>query len=254
MSRNLLQNIAGLWSPSLGPSGYTLLDRSGRGNHGALTNMDSSDWVMRNGLPALDLDGSDDYVDAGTKSLPITSAVTLSMWANFSAMTASTFYTFFSFGGFIANGWLFQRTNTDVLRFAWNGDNFLNGPAFTTANALTHLCVTAVGQSIVFYVDSIATTGVRGLGSANFAASGAQAINIGRRADSATQYTAGAVFEVALWPLVLTSTQIRQLFTLGAGGLGRLAIQGPPRHAYKAAGVKTYLFINRNSIIGGGTI
>lgn len=234
MSRNLLQNIVGLWSPSLGPSGYTLLDRSVRGNHGTLTNMDSSDWVMRNGLPALDLDGVNDYIDAGTKTLPITSAVTLSMWANFSAMTASTFYTFFSFGGYIANGWLFQRAgDINSLRFAWNGDNFFNGPVFSTANALTHLCVTAVGQSIMFYVDSIATTGTRGNGAANFATSGAQAINIGRRADSATQYIAGAVFEVALWPLVLTSTQIRQLFTLGAGGLGRLAIQGPPRHAYK---------------------
>jgi hypothetical protein len=232
MSKTILQGLVGAWCPSLGPSGYTLLDRSVRSNHGTLTNMDAgSDWVMRNGRPALDLDGSDDYVDAGTKTLPITSAVTLSMWANFSAMTASTFYTFFSFGGYIANGFVFQRSgDLNILRFAWNGDNFFNGPAFSTANSLTHLCVTAVGQSIIFYVDSVATTGARGNGVANFAASGAQAINIGRRADSATQYIAGAVFEVAVWPLVLTSTQVRQLFVLGAGGLGRLLT--PQRRSY----------------------
>ena len=66
MSRNLLTGLVGAWCPSLGPSGYTLLDRSGRGNHGTLTNMDAGAWVGSNGW-ALSFDGTNDYVVIPTR-------------------------------------------------------------------------------------------------------------------------------------------------------------------------------------------
>jgi hypothetical protein len=60
---SLRQGLVGAWCPSLGPSGNTLIDRSGYGNHGTLTDMDAAtDWVSGRFGWALDFDGSDDYV------------------------------------------------------------------------------------------------------------------------------------------------------------------------------------------------
>ena len=51
----LWKGCVGLWMPSLGPTGLTLRDISGYGNHGTLTNMDpATDWVMTEKGWALD--------------------------------------------------------------------------------------------------------------------------------------------------------------------------------------------------------
>jgi hypothetical protein len=58
---SLRQGLVGAWCPSLGASGFRLIDRSGYGNHGVLTNMDpGTDWVASGGKGALDCDGTDD--------------------------------------------------------------------------------------------------------------------------------------------------------------------------------------------------
>ncbi len=63
---SLRQGLVGAWCPSLGPSGNILIDRSGYGNHGTLTNMDAAtDWVGGRYGWALDFDGIDDVVNCG---------------------------------------------------------------------------------------------------------------------------------------------------------------------------------------------
>ena len=53
----LWRGCVGAWCPSLGPTGLTLRDWSGFGNHGTLTNMDpGTDWVLSGGRYALDFD------------------------------------------------------------------------------------------------------------------------------------------------------------------------------------------------------
>jgi hypothetical protein len=60
---SLRQGLVGCWVPSLGASGFRLIDRSGYGNHGVLTNMDpGTDWAPSGGKLALDFDGSNDEV------------------------------------------------------------------------------------------------------------------------------------------------------------------------------------------------
>jgi hypothetical protein len=60
---SLRQGLVGAWCPSLGASGFRLIDRSGYNNHGVLTNMDSNTaWVTSGGKGALDFDGVDDRV------------------------------------------------------------------------------------------------------------------------------------------------------------------------------------------------
>ncbi len=70
----LWQGLVGAWASSLGPTGATLRDQSGRGNHGTLTNMDpATDWVVGEKGWALDL------VAASSQYIPVDSLVS-SAW------------------------------------------------------------------------------------------------------------------------------------------------------------------------------
>ncbi len=78
----LRDGLQGLWVPSLGPTGLALRDVSGRGNHGALINMDpAADWVTTEKGWALDFDGSNDHV-MGSKPLQFADPnfLTVSVW------------------------------------------------------------------------------------------------------------------------------------------------------------------------------
>jgi hypothetical protein len=72
----LWRGCIGAWAPSLGPTGLTLRDWSGRGNHGTLTNGPS--FAVDGGKYAITLDGSNDTVLAG--SIPSLSQGTWSCW------------------------------------------------------------------------------------------------------------------------------------------------------------------------------
>ena len=62
----LWRGLVGAWMPSLGASGGTLFDISGRKNHGTLTNMDpATDWVPTEKGMALKFDGISKFVDCG---------------------------------------------------------------------------------------------------------------------------------------------------------------------------------------------
>jgi hypothetical protein len=80
---SLSEGLVGAWCPSLGATGYRLIDRSGYGNHGTLTNMTSDDWVVSGGAGALDFDGVNDYVDCGVNAGNLTekSTFSVSAWA-----------------------------------------------------------------------------------------------------------------------------------------------------------------------------
>lgn len=73
----LWRGCVGAWNPGLGPTGLTLRDWSGFGNHGTLTNMvPGEDWVASQGRYALDFDGVNDWVSFSVPSLG-SSAITL---------------------------------------------------------------------------------------------------------------------------------------------------------------------------------
>jgi len=62
---SLRQGLVGAWCPSLpnGGSGNLVIDQSGFGNNGVLTNMAADDWVSSQYGRALDFDGVDDLVE-----------------------------------------------------------------------------------------------------------------------------------------------------------------------------------------------
>jgi hypothetical protein len=69
---SLRQGLVGAWCPSLGASGLSLIDRSGRNNHGTLTNMAGQDnWPSSGSGVSINFDGTNDYADLGSR-LPST--------------------------------------------------------------------------------------------------------------------------------------------------------------------------------------
>ena len=90
---NLWEGLVGAWSPSLGPTGGTLYDHSGYGNHGTLTDMDpATDWISTPHGWALSFDGSNDYINVGNVSvLDITKALTICTMARAAANTVGAF-------------------------------------------------------------------------------------------------------------------------------------------------------------------
>lgn len=89
--QSLRQGLVGAWCPSLGASGLSLIDRSGRGVHGTLTNMGGqSNWRANGTGVALNFDGTNDFVTLPASS-DRSSVVWVSMWWRLTtAITPST--------------------------------------------------------------------------------------------------------------------------------------------------------------------
>jgi len=80
---SLWKGCCGAWNPGLGPSGLVLRDNSGLGNNGTLTN--GPTFAASQGKYAMNFDGTDDFVDAGTgvsQSFDLAKAFTASVWVN----------------------------------------------------------------------------------------------------------------------------------------------------------------------------
>lgn len=79
---NLWDGLVGHWAPPLGPTGLTLFDVSGNGNHGALTNMDTADdWVVGERGWANGYDGVNKHINAGNSFVfDLVTGITVSCW------------------------------------------------------------------------------------------------------------------------------------------------------------------------------
>ena len=149
---SLRQGLVGAFCPSLGASGFSLIDRSGYGNHGVLTNMDpGTDWVASGNGLALDFDGSNDYVNARIPTIELsTDGCTLSIWYRNStgttgvyvalcSSTSGTQFLIFQASGSAIN--LAQRNNaggdTSTSGGTWQSANWKSIVAVSTPSALT---------------------------------------------------------------------------------------------------------------------
>jgi hypothetical protein len=85
---SLRQGLVGAWCPLLGATGLTLIDRSGRGVNGTLTNMGGqNNWRANGSGVSLNFDGTNDYVDLA----PVfsgRSVVTVSFWGRPTSTTS----------------------------------------------------------------------------------------------------------------------------------------------------------------------
>lgn len=239
----LLDGIVGCWSPSLGATGYRLMDRTPCDNHGTLTNMDAgTDWVAKppRGL-CLDYDGVNDYTDYGTQvNLGGATYASFSAWvwrATLGDLDAITRYNTNLSGGnlrgdsFGVTTWtaagqvsLIVRgtASTDYLAFysteqivasAWNhiaAAVFVNGTSSTCVMSLNGKPATV-------------NTSHSGTRPTSFAANNSVAWqSMSYIATSGTRfYDSGRIGELAVWRAPKTVAELCELNRLGDGWIGR---------------------------------
>ncbi|MBI4159560.1 LamG domain-containing protein, partial [Candidatus Wolfebacteria bacterium] len=208
--------LVGYWSMNEGTGSYAG-DSSGNKNTGTLVN--GPTWVDGKRGKALNFDGVDDYVDAGSNSITGTSPFTLSAW--FNARTHTDYGVAVSIGTENANGqaayigWVTtaQIGTNNSLGGGWWGTNYGSG---ITSSGWHHVVMTFAGGSggaTKIYVDN-----VEKVSTAFTPNLGTQKIQFGLR----TVYEFnGLIDEVRIYNRVLSATEIQALYKSGAATVGK---------------------------------
>ena len=243
---SLRQGLVGAWCPSLGASGLSLIDRSGRNNHGTLNNMaGQSNWRPSGGGVALNLDGTNDYVSLNRlQYIEGQSRLSVSMWVSF-VQSPSVNYGLFSYGaaGGFNNDILFGYSSNAFFIQVNNGTDGNNNWS-ATVTGMNHLLFTFDGTKttatdrVALFINGqeIAYTGSFSY-PATIAGSASHVGLIGSYASSISGwYIPGQFDDIRLYNRALTLAEIRVLASRRGIGLQPL----PDR----AAGLPRKLSVN----------
>jgi hypothetical protein len=239
----LWDGVVGYWAPCLGPSGTRLHDVSRYNNWGTLTNMDAAtDWVVDGGQYALDFDGSNDQV-ATLGKLPTTASRTVTQWVY--GRSSATQYCFGAGLTQYTQGWFFGLENGGQLTITQFGLAIKESAAFPL-NAWQFIGASHNGNAWTLYRNGVSVnTGTMTTSPT------AHPIFIGSYGGGG--YWNGLVDESVVWNRQLTPNEVRTLYNLGRGGM----LERKRRRRYysvQADAVRSYLFVNRGQVIGGGTL
>jgi hypothetical protein len=213
---SLRQGLLGAWCPSLGASGFRLIDRSGYGNHGTLTNMESTDWVASGGLGALDFDGVNDQI---TSTVPIPSAsITFSAWIYIRTLDSTFRYICGVQNSGLDGGRMLRINSSNQMQFEIIGSSVkdVNGVTLTTNKWIHIVGVKNDSESSAYLyqdgnqVGSVSLTGVTySAVLSNF--------KIAARPDASSNYFNGQLDDIRLYTRALTPAEIQLLYTGGRG-------------------------------------
>jgi hypothetical protein len=235
--RSLWRGCVGAWGTSLGPSGSTIFDQSGYGQHCTFNNMEpDTDWEINGGAYSLRFGGTNEYAEASLVNNPISglSQCTLSGWMSRTSATSVVF------------GYANNISNTSRISMLWFTDGVLyctvNNSADMYPNASLgstgtfHLAITFDGNQatnitkLSLYVNgkltALANAGALGP-SVTASASNLNRFWIGR---DLTRYTTGYVGDVMAHSRMLTQKEISLLATRPG-----IAYETTQRRSYKAA-------------------
>jgi len=152
----------------------------------------SGNVILMNSKPSVQFDGTNDFLSTTSFSL-VTNDISLINVFKFNALTS--FQTFISFGGFVTNGFLFQRPNIDVYRYATNGIFSDYGNTLTTNQSLIELYDMSTGFTDVYRNTNLLNTNLQ-----TTSINGSNVLEIGRRADSSSQYSTINAQEFIIYP------------------------------------------------------
>jgi hypothetical protein len=242
---SLRQGLVGAWCPSLGASGLSLIDRSGRGRHGALTNMGGqTTWAPGGGALSLQFDGTNDFVTMGNSPTydVFNGNCTISLWTRVVSFPAAGALnrTILSIGERTATTW----DGLTVSYFSFSGINYVQaafGASGTqndancsgiVANTWFHCLWKIDGGNRFAFTNGILTDSRSHSATVN---SSTYDLLIGRQTGTSLHLD-GAIDDIRLYSRALTIAEIRLLASRRGIGLTLL----PDR----AAGVPRRLSVN----------
>lgn len=208
----LWEELFGLWSPSLGPTGLELPDSSGNGNPGALTNMVAADdWVVNEkGVYVLDYAGAAAFVNANVNQ-SIFSRMSVSAWIlsnSYGAAFAGVVY-----GGNelsttnrhhlelrmdAASHVQFGVSNDDTAHFASSSNVLVNGTGYFVVGTFDKLG----SDNVKIYVDGVLR------GTANFANTDATIFNFDIGYIQNNLFWPGRIGDVSIYNRAVTANEI----------------------------------------------
>ncbi len=241
------RGLVGAWCPSLGATGFRLLDRSGRNNHCSMLNTASTAWRTSGGKLAFSHDGTDDRVFSSLFQMSAMSNQTnsFSIWIN--PTTTGSNARIFGIGEFgVSFGLKFNFQN---LEFIFGGTALLSVVMTSAAyaNRWTHICGVADASGARLFFDGVQV----GTRSDTVSLAKTNGLGIGYRFGVNSEFYSGLTDDFRVYSRTLTLPEIRQMYINGRGyGL----LPERPRRRGKAAGAafKAYWARRQSQLIGGG--
>lgn len=215
----LSDGLVGYWSPWLGSSGYTLLDRTRYANHGTLTNMDAgTDWLGASILGRsgwyLDFDGSNDRTVNTSNSIYTFGTRNFSFggWFYLNATTGSygpLITTWGNSSNAFSGRWFLGMFDTRVRVFDSVGNIAIT---YTPTTAVwNHYVVSKMSGVVTLYVDGISQGTYTGANQ-NWSTDGA--VSIGGTSNGFANMRCAEAFASRNG---LTEAEVRELYRLGPG-------------------------------------
>ena len=163
----LWKGLRGLWAPVLGPTGTTLRDVSGYGNHGVLTNMDpATDWVTNaNGYAlAFDKGGADNagiiVPTTAMGGLRASRTITVVCLVEVADITWNSGGLFDFYHLAAGDGWYLSGSNSadTSLQFSgyegWGGGTITSDAVLTLGDTINVVC-TCDGTTGRMWIDGV---------------------------------------------------------------------------------------------------
>ena len=209
IDRSLWDGVVGAWCPSLGATGLTVRDHSGRGNHGTVTGMTAAEaWADPAGMT---FDGTDDSLLLGQLYNPPT--MTVSLWFRGTDATLHDNLIGDTPGYFGIRQSTLGKVNTHI----YDGANKTASGTSDTLDGLWHHAVaTWNGTTARIYVDGIQEGSVAA--GAMPAAGATVEVEV---AGSGAGAKAMDADDVQLRDRAVTANEVATLYRLGPGGMYR---------------------------------
>ena len=190
-------------------SGTKVLDLSGKGNHGTITD---AVWTRDENGVAMSFNGTSAYIDCGNDaSLNITDAITIEVWVK--TLTPATSQSLVGKTGASGSRSWHVRLLARKINF-WispGGTTVIqaNGPTTITDTNWHHVAATWDGTTMLVYIDAVAGTGV----SANTMNSEPdEGVYIGVAGSQLGSHFNGTIDEVRIYAVALTADQIKRRY------------------------------------------
>ncbi len=241
---HLCKALAGYWKLDESSGNASAWDSSENGNHGRLEDMDPlTDWVSGHLEGALDFDGEDDFVDAGSESSVddiFDGGATVSAWIHPRGWGEGNFGRIFDKAdnlGTNRNGWAFELYGSRQSLLFQQGFSGGIGNWVTPVNSISlnewqHVALVYDSSfdtnDPVIYINGVPQTVTEiDTPSGAFRSDAALNLTIGNYSLDTNRTWDGLIDDLRIYDRALDSDEIDSLHTMTAGGCGSL-INNPP--------------------------